>query len=74
MNDVVVGVGELDGKGVYADRDFVAGDVVMSYRLQPLTRAEFTALPLPERQFVHSYVFVQLPIVGRTDRDLLAWH
>lgn len=55
MDDVVVGTGDLAGKGVYASRDFDQGEVVVSYRLLPLTSAEYDALPESERLFVHSY-------------------
>jgi hypothetical protein len=55
VNSVVVGVGELDGRGVYAGQDFGAGDVVLGYDLRPLSREEFGDLAPVERMFVHSY-------------------
>ena len=55
MNDVTLGPGNLAGTGVYAGRDFATGEVVVSYRLQPLDDAAYTALPAGEDLFVHSY-------------------
>ena len=55
MDGVVVGVGKLSGHGVYAARDFAAGDVVVGYHLAPLSRAEYCALAAGEDLFVHSY-------------------
>jgi hypothetical protein len=55
VEDVVVGKGKLAGKGLYAARDFMVGDVVVTYQLRPLTRAEFDALPDGDDLFVHSY-------------------
>ncbi len=55
MNQVSIGTGALAGKGVYAARDFAAGDVVVSYQLQRLTEAEYMALAAGEDLFVHSF-------------------
>ncbi|GIH16718.1 SET domain-containing protein-lysine N-methyltransferase [Rugosimonospora africana] len=55
MDDVILGPGNLAGTGVYAARDFAAGEVVVSYRLQPLDEADYLALPAGEDLFVHSY-------------------
>ncbi|MEU4620464.1 SET domain-containing protein-lysine N-methyltransferase [Actinoplanes sp. NPDC023801] len=55
VNDVTLGPGSLAGNGVYAARDFAAGEVVVSYRLQPLDEAAYLALPAGEELFVHSY-------------------
>jgi hypothetical protein len=55
MDDVVVGVGKLAGRGLCAARDFAAGEVIVSYQLRPLNRAEYCALPAGEELFVHSY-------------------
>jgi SET domain len=40
---------------VYADRDFVAGEPLVAYDLQPIDEAEYRALPAEDRLFVHSY-------------------
>jgi hypothetical protein len=53
--DFYVGEGALAGRGVYAARRFVEGEVVVPYRLRRLSRDEFRALPGEERPFVHSY-------------------
>jgi hypothetical protein len=55
VDEVVLGPGHLAGRGVYATRDFAAGEVVVSYRLQPLDEAGYLALPAGEDLFVHSY-------------------
>ncbi|HEY9292570.1 MAG TPA: SET domain-containing protein [Microlunatus sp.] len=55
MADVTIGAGTLAGRGVYAARDFAAGEVVVCYRLQPLSEADYLALPAGEDLFVHSY-------------------
>jgi len=53
MTEILIGTGELAGKGVYADRDFKKGDVVIQYNLVPLTEVEYAALPHGERMFTH---------------------
>lgn len=53
--DVELGDGNLAGTGVYARRDFAAGEVVVTYELELLTPHEYAALPIGEELFVHSY-------------------
>jgi hypothetical protein len=55
MDDVVVSSGDLAGKGVYALRDFAAGEIVVRYQLLALTSREYEALAEGEELFVHSY-------------------
>ena len=55
MSDVRIGEGKLAGKGVYAERDFAEGELVVPYNLQELTQAEFSALPVSEREWTHSF-------------------
>ena len=55
MDGVTLGMGELAGTGVYAARDFAAGEVVVSYETQPLTADEYSTLPAGDEIFVHSY-------------------
>ncbi len=55
MGNVVVGKGKLAGKGVYADKDFKKGDVVIKYNLKPLTLEEFENLPGSEKIFTHTH-------------------
>ncbi len=55
MNNVVIGQGKLHDKGVYADREFKKGDVVVSYNLSRLSRDDFMSLPSTEKDFVHSH-------------------
>lgn len=55
MADVRVGEGSLSGRGIFANRSFHEGEVVVSYEVRRLTRDEYSALPEDERRFVHSY-------------------
>ena len=55
MADVRVGKGDLAGRGVYADRDFVAGESVITFELQGIDEAQYLALPAGDDMFVHSY-------------------
>lgn len=52
---VIVGKGNLAGKGVYADRNFKKGEVVIKYSLKPLTKKEFKNLPEGEQEFTHMH-------------------
>jgi predicted enzyme related to lactoylglutathione lyase len=53
-SDVTIGKGNLAGKGVYANRDFKKGEVVIKQNLQTLSLAEFEQLPESEKLFTHS--------------------
>lgn len=55
MDDVVIGEGNLAGKGVYANKDFKKGDVVIQYQLKPLTKDECNSLAESEKQFIHTH-------------------
>lgn len=55
MNDVIIGKGNLAGKGVYVGRDFKKGEVVINYHLKPLTQEEFDNPPESEKMFTHSH-------------------
>ena len=55
MTEVRVGTGNLAGKGVYAGRDFVAGEAVVVFELEGLDEAQYLALPADDHMFVHSY-------------------
>ncbi len=55
MNDVVIGKGNLAGKGVYANRNFKKGEVVIKYNLKPLTKEEYKNLPKSEKMFTHTH-------------------
>lgn len=54
-NDVIVDKGNLNGKGVYANRDFKKGEVVVKYNLKPLTEEELEKLPENEKMFTHTH-------------------
>lgn len=55
MNDIYVGSGNLDGKGVYANRRFSKGEVVVKYNLKLLSQEEYKALPRSEEMFTHGH-------------------
>lgn len=55
MADMIIGKGNLYGKGVYANRGFKKGDVVIQYNLRPLTAVEFEDLSKNEKIFTHSH-------------------
>ncbi len=59
MDDVVIKkstIGQFpDGKGVFAKRDFKKGEVVIRYRLKPLTEEERERLTESEKEFTHSH-------------------
>ena len=47
-------IGQFD-KGVFANRDFKKGEIVIKYNLKPLTNEEFQNLPENEKQFTHNH-------------------
>ena len=53
MNDVFIGKGKLLGKGVYANRDFKKGEIVIKYNLKPITKEEYKNLNKREKIFTH---------------------
>lgn len=55
MDDIVIGKGDHDGKGTYANRDFKKGEVVIAYHLTPLTESEWVALSESEKSYTHTY-------------------
>lgn len=44
-----------NGKGVFANRDFKKGEVVIRYHLKPLTQKEWQELPEDEKEFTHTH-------------------
>lgn len=55
MSDLIIGKGNLAGKGVYAERDFKKGEVIIKYSLKPLKEGEFENLPDWEKEFTHTH-------------------
>lgn len=55
VKDVIIGTGNLDGKGVYANRDFKKGEVVIKYHLHQLTEEQYENLSKKEKMFTHSH-------------------
>ena len=47
-------IGQLD-KGVFANKDFKNGEVVIKYNLKPLTEEEYKKLPKSEKKFTHRH-------------------
>jgi hypothetical protein len=54
-NDVIIGKGNLDGKGVYANRNFKKGEVVIKYNLKSISEEEYNQLPESEKMFTHMH-------------------
>lgn len=55
MKAVVIKKGNLSGKGVFANKNFKKGEVVIKYNLKLLTKKEFENLPKSEKKFVHNH-------------------
>lgn len=55
MTDLAIGSGNLAGKGVYANRNFKKGEVVIKYNLKPITKEEYKKLPRSEKMFTHKH-------------------
>ena len=55
MSDVIIGKGNLAGRGVYAERNFKKGDIVIQYDLTLLTDEAYKNLSESERMFTHSH-------------------
>jgi hypothetical protein len=53
LDGVIVGEGQLDGKGVYANRDFKKDEVVTRYNLKQLTKEQYENLSESEKVFTH---------------------
>lgn len=55
MSNLTIGKGSLAGKGVYANRDFKKGEVVIKYSLKPLTKEKYKNLPKSKKMFTHTH-------------------
>ena len=55
-NNVFIGEGNLDNKGVYANKNFKKGEVVIKYNLKLLSEEEFSNLSDKEKMFTHTHV------------------
>ena len=59
MSDVVIKKSKIEqfenGKGIFANRDFKKGEIVIKYNLKPLTKEEFDKLPKEEKNFTHKH-------------------
>lgn len=55
LQKVAVRKGKLFGKGVFANKDFKRGEVVIKYKLKPLTKQEFQKLLKREKHFTHTH-------------------
>jgi len=47
-------MGQFD-RGIFANKNFKKGEVVIKYHLQPLTTEEFDHLPNREKEFTHKH-------------------
>ncbi len=59
MNDVVIRKSKIEQfnncKGVFANRNFKNGEIVIKYTLKPLTKDDFNKLPKGEKDFTHKH-------------------
>src|SRR3990167_330515 len=55
MDDVILGKGSMLGKGVFANREFKKGEVVIPYNIKPLTEEAYQQLSEMEKHFVHTH-------------------
>jgi uncharacterized protein len=67
FNDVIVKKSKIEGKGVFANRDFKKGEVVMKWDTSIiLTKKEVSNLPESEKRYVNSsqdkYFLQQSPV------------
>jgi len=53
--DVIIGKGNLSGKGIYAARDFKKGEIVIKYNLKSLGENEYNNLSESEKMFTHTH-------------------
>ena len=51
MNDLIVKNSKIHGKGVFANRSFKKGEIVIKYNLKELSKEEFNKLPESEKHF-----------------------
>ena len=47
-----------DGQGVFANRDFKKGEIIIKYNLKPLTKEWFDKLSEEEKGFTHNHLGV----------------
>lgn len=55
MKNVTIGIGNVNRKGVYAARFFHKNEVVITYKLKPLSDSEFEHLAESQKSFVHTH-------------------
>ncbi len=62
--DIIVKASKIHGMGVFANRNFKKGEIVINYHLQRLTKEEFDHLPKSERHFTakeNGVIYLFLP-------------
>ena len=67
MNDIIIGKGNLVRKGVFADRNFKKGEIVIKYNLKPLTKERHDSLPEDQKLFTHIH-WDQIYLYGVPER------
>lgn len=59
MSDIIIKQSKIgqfnNGRGVFANRDFKKGEVVIQYHLKSLTQEEWNKLPDNEKEFTHTH-------------------
>ena len=55
MGDIIIKKGKIFGKGVFANRDFNKGEIIIKYNLKLLTKEEFDNISEIEKRFTHKH-------------------
>lgn len=50
--EITIKKSKIHGKGIFADKDFKKGDVVVKHKFKSLTKKEYENLPEKEKHFV----------------------
>lgn len=51
MKDIIIRKSKIHGTGVFANRDFKKGEIIIKYNLKPLTKEEFDNLSEKEKHY-----------------------
>ena len=63
--DVIISRSEISGRGLFANRDFKKGEIIIKWNPKILTKNQFQKLPDEEKHFVYElagkYLYMQPP-------------
>ena len=52
MEEVIIKDSKIHGRGIFANKDFKKGEIVVRHKLKELSSEEYNKLPLKEKRFV----------------------